>query len=153
MRLSLGWLTPPVPRSSDITVIPAILQEYGVMTSPSPGPGGGGSPAVWAEREKALWPTPTAVRQQLRVSELVAGALQEVVVHSRNMGVKVHQNPPSSSLRHFLYGPEKSLLSYMYSTASAAAWFPTFAWTTEYSSIVTISGGQSYSYKVTPLRN
>jgi hypothetical protein len=26
---------------------------------------GGGPPAVWAERERALWPTPTAVRQQL----------------------------------------------------------------------------------------
>jgi hypothetical protein len=53
--LSDGWLKPLVPRSSDITVVPAILQENGVMTPPSPGPGGGGgSPAVWAERESSL---------------------------------------------------------------------------------------------------
>ncbi len=53
LRLSLGWLKPPVPRSSDPTVEPALLLEYGVVTSPSPGPGGGGgSPhRVSGERE------------------------------------------------------------------------------------------------------
>jgi hypothetical protein len=67
LRLSLGWLIPPVPNSSDATVVPAILQEYGVVTPPSLGPGGRGvPPAVWAGRERALWPTPTAVRQQLK---------------------------------------------------------------------------------------
>jgi hypothetical protein len=44
-----------VPRGSDVTVVPAILQEYGVVTPPSPGPGGGGSPRrVSGERESSL---------------------------------------------------------------------------------------------------
>jgi hypothetical protein len=37
----------------------------GDVTLPGARSGGGGSPAMWAERERALWPTPTAVRQQL----------------------------------------------------------------------------------------
>jgi hypothetical protein len=56
LRLSLGWLKPPVPRSSDVTVVLAILLEYGEETPPSPGPGvGGGSPRrVSGERESSL---------------------------------------------------------------------------------------------------
>jgi hypothetical protein len=54
MRLSLGWLKPPVPRSSDTTVVPAILREYGKVTSPSPGPGGGGVPPPCERREREL---------------------------------------------------------------------------------------------------
>jgi hypothetical protein len=55
LRLSLGWLKPPVPLSSDVAVEPAILQESGEVTSPSPGPGGGGVPRhVSGERESSL---------------------------------------------------------------------------------------------------
>jgi hypothetical protein len=30
------WLEPPIPRSSDATLVPAILREHGMVTSPSP---------------------------------------------------------------------------------------------------------------------
>ncbi len=50
-----GWGSLSVPRSSDVPVESAVLQEYGVVTSPSPGPGGGGSPRrVSGERESSL---------------------------------------------------------------------------------------------------
>ncbi len=54
LRLSLGWLKPPVPCRSDVAVVPAILQEYGEVTSPSPGPGGGGVLPPCERREREL---------------------------------------------------------------------------------------------------
>jgi hypothetical protein len=57
LRLSLRWFDekPPVPRSSDIPVVPGIPRTAGVMTSTSPEPEvGRGSPPMWAERESSL---------------------------------------------------------------------------------------------------
>jgi hypothetical protein len=64
---ALSWVvkttrSPQQRRRSRTSLTPRIW----LVTSPSPGPGGGGgSPATGAERERALWPTPTAVQQQL----------------------------------------------------------------------------------------
>ncbi len=69
LRLSLRWFgeKPPVPRSSDVAVVLAIPRKAGVMTSPSPEPGVGRGPPPCGRREGALWPTSTAVWQQLKM--------------------------------------------------------------------------------------
>ncbi len=66
LRLSLRWLKTTHstqqrrPSSTDYTP----MSWRGDVTLPR-ARSGGGSPAMGAERERALWPTPTAVRQQL----------------------------------------------------------------------------------------
>jgi hypothetical protein len=104
LRLSLRWLKPPVPSSSDVPVVPAILRENGKVTSPSLGPGvGRGSPRhVDGEREP-LWPSTTAVRQQLVISYTWCTA---------------HSIPLLREKKNFPFSPPQALETGSFNTAS-----------------------------------